>query len=180
MVCSSCSGGIAAVDRAIEGGRERSKEVATRIRPTAATAEITTRIMERLHFPAMNVCRGNRGKVHRRDIAALGSRARLGECHRDRFLHDILKDDRGAVGNSGGYKTGGDEGTHRVSPHLCAFLARSGTDGFAPADKRPCSSRKGKGLRFDLDENSPKQANRSVKAGRFGTFEIDEEALDPR
>lgn len=61
-----------------------------------------------------------------------------------------------------------------------AVIPHSGTDGFAPADKRPCSSRKGKGLRFDLDENSPKQADRSVKAGRFGIFEIDEEALDPR
>src|SRR6266481_562012 len=64
-------------------------------------------------------------------------------------------------------------------PIFGPFLAHSRTEGLAPADKRPCSSRKAESVRFDIDEGSPEQADRCVKVGRFGTFEIDKEALDP-
>jgi hypothetical protein len=57
IVWSSSSDGIAAVDRAIEGDRERGKEIATAIKTATARTEIVRRIMEGLPFQAMNVSR---------------------------------------------------------------------------------------------------------------------------
>jgi hypothetical protein len=49
MVCSSCNGGMAAVESSIEGDRDHSMVVAITIRATTAIAEIIARIMGSLH-----------------------------------------------------------------------------------------------------------------------------------
>ena len=41
------------------------------------------------------------------------------------------------------------------------------------------SSREGKGLRFNVNENSPQRAHASVKISRSGAFQIDKKAPDP-
>ena len=48
----------------------------------------------------------------------LESRTRLGEGHRDGFLHEIVKNEGGSAGNHAGDKTCGNQRTHGASPDL--------------------------------------------------------------
>ena len=105
--------------------------------------------------------------------AALESCAGFGECHRNRLLYEIVKDSRGAGGNDSGYKADGNERAHGV------FSDPRNLSG-PPADKRPCSIRKGTGLRLNIDERSPERANIPVEVSRFGTFKLDKKPPDPR
>lgn len=63
------------------------------------------------------MCRGNGSKVQGTNTL-LESRTRLGERHRDRFLHEIVQHDRGAEGNNGSDKACSEERAYYISPDL--------------------------------------------------------------
>jgi hypothetical protein len=65
--------------------------------------------------------RWNRGKVQRNFKAALNSRAGFGERHRDRFLHEIIKDGRYGASKDSRNKASSKERAHDVSPILVTF-----------------------------------------------------------
>jgi hypothetical protein len=71
----------------------------------------------------------------------LDSRAGLGECYRDRFLGEIVKNGNRADGDNAGDKAGRDKRTHRVSPGCCIpYLTRFLNEGSAGRTKRRPSS----------------------------------------
>jgi hypothetical protein len=73
---------------------------------------------------------------------ALESCAGFGECHRNRLLHEIIKNSRGADGNDSGSKAGSNERAHCVFSDPRNFLTISRTAGgqkavFNPEGQKP-------------------------------------------
>jgi len=73
---------------------------------------------------------------------ALESCAGFGECHRNRLLHEIIKDGRSADGNDSGNKADGNERAHCVYSDPRDFLTIFRTSGgqkavFNPEGQKP-------------------------------------------